>query len=109
MEEILKEKLITNTEAFEILKERGKEIELGYEQKNALDHLKKYTKISEKNASELTEKLKEINKLTERQIISIINMLPKDKDELRVVLDKDYKNLTEEEKTLILEKVNKFV
>lgn len=109
MEEILKEKLITNAEALETLKERSKEIELGYEQKNAYEHLKKYTKINEKNASELAESLKEINKLTERQIISIVNILPKDRDDIRVILDKDYKNLTEEEKTLILEKINKFV
>src|SRR3989338_4147011 len=109
MEEILKERLISNAEALEILKETSKEIELGYEQKNAFEHLKKYTKISEKNAIELIEKLKEISKLTERQVISIVNLLPKDRDEVRVILDKDYKNLTEEEKALILEKVNKFV
>jgi len=48
MEEILTEILITNTEAKEILKEREKEIELGYEQKNSLDYLKKYDKLTPK-------------------------------------------------------------
>jgi len=108
MDEILKEKLITNAEALEILKNRAKEKELGYEQKNALEHLKKYCNISEKKAQELMQKLAEMNKLTERQIISIVNLLPKDRDDLRVILEKDYKNLSEEEKTLILDNVSKF-
>lgn len=108
MDEILKEKLITNAEALEILKGRSKEIELGYEQKNALDQLKKYCGLTEKKSLELIQKLSEITKLTERHIISIVNILPKDRDDLRVILEKDYKNLSEEEKTLILDHIGKF-
>lgn len=107
MDEILKEKLINNAEALEILKARSKEKELGYEQKNALEYLKKYTNITEKKAQELTQKLTELGKLTERQIISIVNLLPKDRDDLRVILEKDYKNLSEEEKNLILDNISK--
>jgi DNA-directed RNA polymerase subunit F len=107
MDEVLKEKLITSADALEILKIRSKEIELGYEQKNALDHLKKYCGLNEKKAQELIQKLLELTKLTERQIISIVDILPKDRDDLRVILEKDYKNLTEEEKTLILDNVGK--
>jgi DNA-directed RNA polymerase subunit F len=109
MEEIIKETLITNTEAKRILSERKKEVELGYEQKNALDYLKKYDKLTEKNAKELMEKLSEIKKLRERQIIAIMNILPKDTDDLRLILEKDYNLLTEDEKNLILENVKKFI
>jgi DNA-directed RNA polymerase subunit F len=109
MEEILKETLITNAEAKEILTERKKEIELGYEQKNALEYLRKYDKLSEKKAKELMEKLSEVKKLRERQIISIINILPKDTDDLRLILEKDYALLTEEEKNFILENVKNFI
>jgi DNA-directed RNA polymerase subunit F len=109
MEETIKETLITNTEAKRILSERKKEIELGYEQKNSLDYLKKYDKLTEKNAKELMEKLSEIKKLRERQIIAIMNILPKDTDDLRLILEKDYNLLTEEEKNLILENVKKFI
>jgi DNA-directed RNA polymerase subunit F len=109
MEETIKETLITNTEAKRILSERKKEIELGYEQKNSLDYLKKYDKLTEKNVKELMEKLSEIKKLRERQIIAIMNILPKDTDDLRLILEKDYNLLTEEEKNLILENVKKFI
>jgi len=103
MDEVLKEKLITNAEALTILMKRSKERELTYEQKNALDHLKKYTPISEEMAKEMFQKLSELGKLTERQIITIINLLPKDRDDLRVILEKDYKNFSDQDKDAILD------
>jgi DNA-directed RNA polymerase subunit F len=109
MEEILKETLITNTEAKNILAERKKEIELGYEQKNALDYLKKYDRLTEKRFKELVEKLTEIKKLRERQIILIANLLPQDSEDLRLILEKDYTLLTDEEKNLIFETIKKFI
>ena len=109
MEDIIKEKLITNVEAKEILKERKKEIEFGYEQKNAYDYLRKYDILIPKKAEQLIEKLKEVKKLRERQIIAIVNIMPKDKDDLRLILEKDYNLLTDEEKNLILENINKFM
>jgi DNA-directed RNA polymerase subunit F len=109
MEEIIKETLITNTSAKEILSERKKEIELGYEQKNALDYLKKYDNLTEKKVKELMEKLGEVKKLRERQVLLIANLLPQDSDDLRLILEKDYALLTDEEKNLILETVKKFI
>jgi DNA-directed RNA polymerase subunit F len=109
MEDILKETLITNAEAKEILKERKKEIELGYEQKNAYDYLRKYDNLTPKKSQELIEKLREVKKLRERQIITMVNTMPKDKDDLRLLLEKDYNLLTEEEKDLILENLKKFM
>jgi len=35
--------------------------------------------------------------------------LPTDNDDLRLILEKDYNILTDEEKTLILESVKKFI
>jgi len=109
MEEISKEELITNAEAKEILKERKKEIEFGYEQKNSYDYLRKYDNLTQKKVTGLVEKLKEVKKLRDRQIIAIVNVMPKDKDDLRLLLEKDYNLLTDEEKDFILENINKFM
>lgn len=109
MEEIIKERLLTNAEAKEILRGRSKEVELGYEQKNALDYLKKYDKLTKKRATKLAKDLEEVKKLRKRQIIAIVNLLPKDRDDLRVILGKDYNLLTDEEKKLILDKVKRFI
>jgi len=109
MEDIVKETIITDTKAKEILKDRKKEVEFGYEQKNSYDYLKKFDKLTPKKVEELTEKLKEVKKLRERQTIAIVNILPKDKDDLRLVLEKDYNLLTEDEKNFILENINKLM
>jgi len=107
MMEIIDEKIITDVEAREILEKRGKEIELGYEQKNALEFLNKYRKYDKKKIEELIEELKKIDKLREKQIIMIANILPKDRDDLRVILEKDFSVLSDDEINLILEAVKK--
>lgn len=107
--DIIKEDLIGNSEAKEILSRRSKEVELGYEQKNALEHLKKYTKLNTKKFQNLMKELKKIERLREREIILICNLLPMDKDDLKVILHKDYTNFTEDEIKLILETVKKFI
>ncbi|MBD3155661.1 MAG: DNA-directed RNA polymerase subunit F [Candidatus Aenigmarchaeota archaeon] len=105
MDDILTEKIVTNAEAKEILKEREKEIELGYDQKNSYDYLKKYSELTKKKAEKIREELEKISKLREREIISIVNVLPEDRDDLRLVLEKTYTNLEDDEKKLILETV----
>lgn len=106
---ILKEELITDAEAKEILEKREKEGELKYEQKNALDILRKFVKVETEKIKVLVEELKKISKLRERQIVTIANFLPKDKDDLRVIFQKEYSNFTEDEINLILEAVKKII
>ncbi|MCS7105747.1 MAG: RNA polymerase Rpb4 family protein [Candidatus Aenigmarchaeota archaeon] len=106
---IIAEETITNVEAKEILEKRAKEIELKYEQKNALEILRKFTKLDVEKVKKLVEELKKIEKLREKQIVEIVNFLPEDKDELRVVLHKEYNSFTPEEIDKILETVKKYV
>jgi DNA-directed RNA polymerase subunit F len=106
---ILTEETITNAEAKEILESRAKEIELKYEQKNALEVLRKFVKLDAEKAKKLAEELKKIEKLREKQIVDIINFLPEDNDELRVVLHKEYNSFTQEEISAILETVKKYI
>jgi DNA-directed RNA polymerase subunit F len=104
--EIISEELITDAEAKEILLKREKKGELKYEQKNALNHLKKFVTIDSKKAQALAKELKKIEKLRERHIVAIINTMPKDKADMRAVLHKEYNSFTEDEIKLILDKVN---
>jgi len=105
--EIQKEKIITNAEAKEILEKRAEETEPKYEQKNALDHLKKFVKVNPEKTKALLEELGKIEKLRERQIINIVNFLPQDNDDLRAILHKEYSTLSPEEVNAILEIVKK--
>ncbi len=107
--EIISEELIPNSKAKEMLGAKGKEAELKYEQKNSLEILNKFSKLETNAADELIAELKKVEKLRERQVISIVNFLPEDKDDLRAVLNKDYSSLTDEEITAVLNTVKKYI
>ena len=104
---IIKEEIIPDAIALKILEERSKRGELKYEQKNAYEHLKKFVKIDDEKAKKLFKELKEIKKLRDRHIVAIINFLPEDKDELKVILHKDFGVLEKEETEKILEIIKK--
>ncbi len=100
--ELIKERIITDAEAKAILEKKK---EPKYEQKNALEILKKFVKLDVKKTEKLVEELKKIGKLRERQIVAIANFLPNDREDLRAVLHKEYSNFSQDEIDLILEKV----
>ncbi len=107
--EIIKEEIISNAEALEILSKAEKEKkELNFLQKKSLEILKKFKKISAEKAKKMFEELTKIEKLRTSHIVSIINLMPEDLDDLRVALHKDYNLLDENEKNKILEIVKKF-
>jgi DNA-directed RNA polymerase subunit F len=105
--EILSEEPITDAEVKEVLEKREKETELKYEQKNALEILRKFSVLPAEKAKKLATDLKKIEKLRDKQIVAIVNLLPEDKDDLRTILQKEYGSFTEDEINLILELVKK--
>jgi DNA-directed RNA polymerase subunit F len=90
------------------LEKKEKDKELSYEQKNALEHLRKFTKISEKQATEMAEELGKIERLKEKHIISIINHMPQDLEELRVLFANEVANISDEDKKKIISIVKKY-
>ena len=104
---ILTEETVTDVEAREILEKKEKNGELKYEQKNSLEVLRKFAKSDPEKIKTLVNELKSMEKLREKQIISIANFLPQDKDDLRAILHKEYANFTEEEVERIIEAVKR--
>lgn len=102
---LIKEELVTNAEAKALLEKAVKPDDMKFEQKNAWENLKHFAKLPADKAKALAEELNKNKKLRERQIISIIDMLPDDEDDLRAVLGKDYANFAPDEIALILEAV----
>ena len=103
--EIKNEKPMTFSEVKQILTKREEEKELGYEQKNALEHLKKFCQLGSKAAGELETSLAASGKLKEKHIVSILNFLPQTPDELRLLLSYDSVSLSEDERKGILQAV----
>jgi len=103
---VLKEKLISNFEALEILE---KEKDLKFFSKRALENLQKfYGEYKVKEMKKLREELESLGFLRENQIVSIMNIIPKDKKDIITALGKDIKNFTEEQIDKIFEITKKY-
>lgn len=105
--EILSERAVTSYEAKKVLKKREKEGELNYEQKNALDYLNKFRKLPEKNVQELMGELKKIEKLKETHIAAIVETMPTDEDDMRLLFANERIVLEDNEKQQIISAVKK--
>jgi DNA-directed RNA polymerase subunit F len=96
------EKVVSWLDAKKILAEKEKKKELVYEQKNALEHVRKFCKLSEKKYKKMSEELKKIEKLKDKHIVNIINFMPQNQDELRVLFANERAVLTDDDKKKIL-------
>ncbi|MCK4335988.1 MAG: RNA polymerase Rpb4 family protein [Candidatus Aenigmarchaeota archaeon] len=96
------EKAVSWLDAKKILMEKEKNKELVYEQKNALEHLRKFCKLPEKKYGKMLEELRKIEKLKDKHIASIINFIPETQDELRVLFANERVVLTDDDKKKIL-------
>ena len=104
---IISEKVLLNAEALELLEERKKEGELGYEQQNALGHLQSFTALSAKDSRALHKELVEAG-LTEKQAMLVCNLTPKREDGLKTVLTADKSEVTDEKVKEVLKIVKKY-
>jgi len=83
--------------------------ELLYEQKKALEHALKFSKISEKDAKEMAGKLAELGmSLTDERIIKVIELMPKSVDDIRAIFAKERFKYTEEEIKRITDVVDQY-
>jgi DNA-directed RNA polymerase subunit F len=96
------EKAVSWLDAKKILVEKEKNKEIVYEQKNALEHLRKFCKLPEKKYGKMLEELRKIEKLKDKHIVGIINFLPGNQDELRVLFANERVVLTEDDNKKIL-------
>ena len=104
--EVIKETFIPIAKVEDILK---KVKDRNYEQKIAYEHVKKFSKIKLENAERIIEELLklEMRKLKEHQIIKIVDLMPKNIEELKVILEKSQMPFKDEELEKIIEIVKK--
>ncbi len=107
------EELLTLAEVKEIMMQIAEEREkagreLRYEQKRALEHAKRFAKLSASDAKKMVEELLKLEKMKSSIAIQISNILPVTKDEVRSVYAKERFTLTEEDLDKILDIVKKY-
>uniref|UniRef100_A0A7C3YEY7 DNA-directed RNA polymerase subunit Rpo4 n=1 Tax=Geoglobus ahangari TaxID=113653 RepID=A0A7C3YEY7_9EURY len=110
--EVLDFEYLTISEAKEILenivKERRKVAEVGFETRKTLQYLRTLSKLPAKKARELVEELLELPFVSEVIAIKIADILPDIPDEVRLLYAKEGITLSPEEIQTILDIVEKY-
>lgn len=107
-EELIEEKPVTLSETLEILKKRKKKGELEFGQRLTYDYTQKFSKLSDKKSRELVDKLLEIEKIREHQAVTLANLMPETKDDVRLIFSKERTSLTDELIEQILNIINEY-
>ena len=105
---VLDIKAVSMPEAKDILSSREKDKELTYEQKLALEHLKKFTRLKPTDSKKFLDDLMSIIRMSDETMVQIVNLLPKNPDELRMIFARERFSLKEEEIAKILEIIKKY-
>ncbi|MEM7826792.1 MAG: hypothetical protein QXQ40_01030 [Candidatus Aenigmatarchaeota archaeon] len=87
--EVIKEEIITSSEAKRIMNERSKEKGLAYEQKICLEYLQKIPVLPKAKAEKLAEELAQLKLLNKKQIINMIDIIPDTEEELNILFSKE--------------------
>lgn len=111
---VLKEKDISLTEVRGILEKEGKGYrkrgeEVLYEQKKAIDHARKYSKLNLTQTRKLMEELSALElKLIPEQVVKISDLLPETVDDVRAIFAKERFRYGEDEIKQITDIVDKY-
>ncbi|MFB6088652.1 MAG: RNA polymerase Rpb4 family protein [Candidatus Aenigmatarchaeota archaeon] len=105
--EVLNEEEVPAAEARNSLKKRNDE-DLKYEQKICLDFLKKHVDIQVTKARKMMNELEDVGRIKPHQAAMIVNILPEDKEDVRLLFSKERTRLKEEEMDKILEIVDEY-
>jgi DNA-directed RNA polymerase subunit F len=105
---VIDSKPIGMPEAKKIMSSYEKSEELSYEQKLALEHLNKFTKVSYDNAKKFLEEISNVLRMSPETMVKILDILPQTPDELRMIFSREKFSLKEEEIQKILEITKKY-
>lgn len=108
--EIIKKKKIPLATVRKVLRKRLKS-KLTYEQKMALENAEEFTKTSEYDAESIIKDLKalDMRKLKDKFIVKIADLIPQNKEELKIILSSSKISFKDDEIKQILDIVKKNV
>lgn len=99
---------VSVAQAFDILEERKKAGELGYEQQISDDHAKKFKSLDSEKAKKMQAELAEIGEISKKAVIKIIDIMPANDVQLINTLLIEKKTFEEPTRKRILEIVAKY-
>jgi DNA-directed RNA polymerase subunit F len=105
---IISTKPATLAEVAEVLEKRAQEGELGFEQQATLAYAKKYAKLSRKKAEEMMEELMKNDKIKANVAAKIVDIFPKNSDQVRLLFANERYSLSSDEIEEVLNIVKKY-
>ncbi len=105
--EIKSEKPVPAAEARNTMSKK-KDDDLAYEQKICMDFLEKNVDINVTDAREAMEKLQEIGRIKARQAAVLINIMPEEKSDIRLIFSKERTSLSDENMDEILKVLDEY-
>ncbi|MEW6329498.1 MAG: RNA polymerase Rpb4 family protein [Candidatus Micrarchaeota archaeon] len=107
--ETLKSRAAALGEVGDILEARRADGELGFEQQVTLDHAKKFTRLGKEKREELLKELLGFEKVKEEAAVKIVDLMPANADQLRLIFSKERYSLDEGEAEEVLDVVKKYL
>ena len=105
---VIKKEEITGVEVKETLEEFSQEYELNYEQNVTLNHLARFPRFSPEDSQKIMEELEGNLGLRHKVAVHIIDLIPQDLSDLRLIFAKEPTQVTKEEMEQILEILNQY-
>jgi DNA-directed RNA polymerase subunit F len=102
-------KMVTLAEVKDILSERQNDGELTAEQKLALDHAQKFSRVDSKKAKKLVKELTELGFVSEVNAVKLADILPSTADDVRLVFSKERASVEKKDIEKVLSVVEKYL
>ncbi|MEM3364219.1 MAG: RNA polymerase Rpb4 family protein [Candidatus Micrarchaeia archaeon] len=101
--EIKSARAVPLCEVANILEERQKEGELGFEQKATLDYAQKYSHVSVAKAHELMHKIADLQFASEAMAVKLIDLMPKTEEEVKLIFQQEKRDITSAQAKQVLD------
>lgn len=105
--EIKNEKPVPAAEARNTMSKK-KDEELAYEQKICMDFLEKNVNMNVTDAREAMKELQEVGRVKPSQAAVLINIMPEEKSDIRLIFSKERTSLSDENMEEILEILDQY-
>ena len=105
---VIKKEEIPGVEVKEALEEFSKEYELNYEQNVTLNHLARFPRYSAEDTAKIIAELEEKIGLRHKVAVHIVDLIPKDLSDLRLIFAKEPMQIDKEKMEEIIEILNQY-
>ena len=106
--EVIESEPITGSEVKKILEDFSENNELNYEQNLTLNHLSRFKRYSDEDAKEIYNKLQEDFGLRDKVAAHIVDLVPEDLADMRLIFAKEPGNIDKEDMEKILEMLEQY-